>query len=599
MKAHQLRFDNLIDINHRSGIITFNQERMTLVSVKALGILRQDLVNTLGMERAKGFLMRYGWTWGKKDGESIASKYSWSNKKELILAGPSLHTLEGVVTANPEVLEISHDSLYFRGHWYNSYEAEEHVKHYGYSDETVCWTLVGYASGYLTSTFGRDVVVYEDTCVGKGDSHCTYVANTVDKNKEKHKKYMRYYKAESLITELDRAYHELRQVNQNITETDKVQDELINLFLEDKELSDTIAYVANIINKSIVIDYYNKMIESYFIHKKDELVYHQWAEKSLYSAEQQNDISTFPIRAHNLNLGRMVVIGHEKMTQKDQLTIKRALGILTIQMFHQWKITRSLWKKKEEFFEEMLLNPNNEQFEKRSHLFNFHPSAFNRILSIKIVPSEKCQPILQLLNTTYPDIDIFSKKNYIILILSKSSAKHMDRITEDILELLQEKFPRVRAYLGAGREATNLPSLAKSYQDACKISDFLHITEPTVSRIAFFEDLEPIMMFLKGTDPEELIEFYQKTIGVLVKYDRENNSNFLMTLKSYLDHNGNLQQTANHLHLSIAGLRYRIDRIETLCQTDLKSGAERFKFQLAIQIYFAIRLTDHSSQQIM
>lgn len=104
MKAHQLRFDNLIDINHRSGIITFNQERMTLVSVKALGILRQDLVNTLGMERAKGFLMRYGWTWGKKDGESIASKYSWSNKKELILAGPSLHTLEGVVTANPEVL---------------------------------------------------------------------------------------------------------------------------------------------------------------------------------------------------------------------------------------------------------------------------------------------------------------------------------------------------------------------------------------------------------------------------------------------------------------------------------------------------------------
>lgn len=81
MKAYQLLFDKLIDINPRTGMIKFNGKRMTLVSVEALGILRRDLVNTLGSARAKGFLMRYGWACGFKDGETIEKMYQWDSKK--------------------------------------------------------------------------------------------------------------------------------------------------------------------------------------------------------------------------------------------------------------------------------------------------------------------------------------------------------------------------------------------------------------------------------------------------------------------------------------------------------------------------------------
>lgn len=99
-----------------------------------------------------------------------------------------------------------------------------------------------------------------------------------------------------------------------------------------------------------------------------------------------------------------------------------------------------------------------------------------------------------------------------------------------------------------------------------------------------------IMMFLKGVDQKELIGFYKRTIGEIIRYDELNNSDYLMTLKTYLDFNGNLQQTADCLHLSIAGLRYRMDRIEDFCGIDLKTGEGRFNCQLAIQIHFAISL---------
>lgn len=594
MKARQLIFDHLIDINPRTGMITFNKKRMVLVSVEALGLLRRDLINTLGMERAKGFLMRYGWAWGMQDGKSIASMYDWESSEELMKAGPALHTLEGVVTVEPETLELKDGYLYFTGHWRDSFEAVEHIPHYGIGEDTVCWTLTGYASGYLTSTFGKDVIAYEDKCIGKGDPYCRYVAKTAEHLDEKYKKYMAYYKAESLVSELDRAYNELNEINQNILETDKIHQQLINLFLEEKDLLETIGFVAKALNKSIVIDYYNKIIESFFTDEEDKMIYGNWADNSVYQEEKQNDITTFPIQTNHVNLGRLVIIGHGKMTHKDQLIIKRALGVFTVQMFHQWKISRSLWKKKEEFFEEMLHHYDSEAFKKYAHLFDFQPDGINRILSIKIGPGENSTDVLRYikLNTVYSDKKIFSKEDYITVILSDKDAEAPKHIASAILVLLRDKYPCVKFYIGAGRKSDSLKTLIQSYQDARLISDFIQITHSSDSIISFYEEMEPVMMFLKGSDQEELINFYKKTIGEIVEYDQRNQTNFLMTLKTYLDYNGNLQQTADQMHLSVAGLRYRIDRIEDLCEVDLKTGAGRFKCQLAIQIFFAIKINN-------
>ncbi|MCE7792959.1 XylR N-terminal domain-containing protein [Salipaludibacillus sp. CUR1] len=598
MKAHHLQFEKLIDINPRTGTIFFNRERIALVSVKALGILRKDLIRTLGMERAKGFLMRYGWAWGQNDGESIKAKYNWDNVRELMLAGPALHTLEGVVSVEPDHLEITGDSLHFTGYWRNSFEAVEHIHHFGLEKESICWTLTGYASGYLTSTFGKEVIVYEDKCSGKGDPYCKFTGKTKDLDENKFNELMRYYKADSLITELDRAYHEIREVNKNIIESDQIQQKLTNMSLEDKDLSETIRYVASVLDKSIIIDYYNKIVESVFITDEHRLIYRSWTNDFSYTAEQQNGIATFPIRANHVNLGRMVVVSRDKLTSKEQLIIKRALSVMTIQMFHQWKLTHTLWKKKENFFEEMLQNPDSEAFEKRSYLFNFHPESLNRMLSVKVNPDTQCAEILKLLDKAYEEKDVFSKGAYILIILSGEEAEAPNAISEDIHRLLQDNFPALKFYIGVGRKAESLRILAKSYLDACKISDFIHLAHPQSSRISYFDNLEHVMMLLKGTDQEELILFYRKIIGKLVEYDKTNQSKFIMTLKSYLDHNGNLQDTANDLHLSIAGLRYRLERIENICHTDLKSGTGRFQYQLAIQIYYAIKI-DHNHKKLL
>ena len=73
---------------------------------------------------------------------------------------------------------ITLSSLLGKGTWIDSYEAVEHVKRLGISDTPVCHTLIGYSSGFMSTICGQTVLAKEITCVGKGDSECSWITRT-------------------------------------------------------------------------------------------------------------------------------------------------------------------------------------------------------------------------------------------------------------------------------------------------------------------------------------------------------------------------------------------------------------------------------------
>ena len=52
--------------------------------------------------------------------------------------------------------------------WHDSYVAEQHVHHYGKTSAPVCWSLVGYASGFVSACLGKEIYFRETSCVGQG-----------------------------------------------------------------------------------------------------------------------------------------------------------------------------------------------------------------------------------------------------------------------------------------------------------------------------------------------------------------------------------------------------------------------------------------------
>ena len=72
----------------------------------------------------------------------------------------------------PPARSSEDEAIFAESIWKDSYEAEQHLLHLGQANEPVCWSLTGFASGYLSFATGREVYCIEDRCRAKGDAVC-------------------------------------------------------------------------------------------------------------------------------------------------------------------------------------------------------------------------------------------------------------------------------------------------------------------------------------------------------------------------------------------------------------------------------------------
>jgi len=170
------QLDDMVEFDPQQGIITFCGRRAILVNTNAMGVLRQELIETLGRDVAKVILTRYGFFCGKEDAETLEVDFTAKGISEFVLAGPHLHMIAGIAEVKPEKLEVNPETGQYdmSGRWMRSYEAEQHLRLYGADDESVCWTLAGYASGFSSVVFDTPMICVEHKCEGCGDEHCTW-----------------------------------------------------------------------------------------------------------------------------------------------------------------------------------------------------------------------------------------------------------------------------------------------------------------------------------------------------------------------------------------------------------------------------------------
>ena len=165
-----LHLAELLDFRPDQGIIRLHEQRVVILSAAAMGLLRKELVDTLGLETAERLALRFGFADGYHDAVNLRERSNWTDPLDGLRAGAMLHTLEGIVRA--DVRKIEHDDATGRFEeevvWHDSYVAEQHVHHYGKTASPVCWSLVGYSSGFVSACLGKEIYFRETVVRGTG-----------------------------------------------------------------------------------------------------------------------------------------------------------------------------------------------------------------------------------------------------------------------------------------------------------------------------------------------------------------------------------------------------------------------------------------------
>ncbi|HEY3499523.1 MAG TPA: sigma-54-dependent Fis family transcriptional regulator [Polyangiaceae bacterium] len=175
MRVADLDHQELLELDPERGVIRFAGQRALLIDAVAMGLLRKYLVENFGLNAARTVLTQFGFAHGWRMAEALESEFKWDSGDDWRRAGTRLHTLEGLYAVAPgSDTALSKDGLTLVA----SYEAEQHLLHFGRADVPMCWTICGLTSGYLSKSCGQEIYVLEDGCMGKGDAACQIFGRT-------------------------------------------------------------------------------------------------------------------------------------------------------------------------------------------------------------------------------------------------------------------------------------------------------------------------------------------------------------------------------------------------------------------------------------
>ncbi|WP_372694052.1 sigma 54-interacting transcriptional regulator [Immundisolibacter sp.] len=164
------------------GRIWLDDQRSILMRGSAFGSLRRELLESIGFTRARAVLKRVGYAEGTRDADLARRVRPEGNMFDAFAVGPQVHALSGFGWL--EVVELRFDPATdgFYGEFLlrDSVEADAHLKTLGVSAEAVCWTAIGYGSGYSSAFAGRPIIVDEVECRAMGHAHCKLVGRPVE-----------------------------------------------------------------------------------------------------------------------------------------------------------------------------------------------------------------------------------------------------------------------------------------------------------------------------------------------------------------------------------------------------------------------------------
>ena len=219
----RLQLAELLDFRPDLGVIRLHDQRVVILSAAAMGLMKKELIDTFGRDVARRLMLRFGYADGYHDAVNMRERSKWSDPVEGLREGAVLHTLEGI--ARVEIVRLERDEagrFDMEVVWHDSYTAQQHLHHYGPSDEPVCWSLVGYATGYASACLGQEVYFRETACLGQGAKRCTVIGRDAAAWGDEIEQLRADFQGAGLAEEVQRLHDTVRRQAQELAKRERI-----------------------------------------------------------------------------------------------------------------------------------------------------------------------------------------------------------------------------------------------------------------------------------------------------------------------------------------------------------------------------------------
>ncbi|HEY5586814.1 MAG TPA: PucR family transcriptional regulator ligand-binding domain-containing protein [Ruminiclostridium sp.] len=182
---------------------------------------------------------------------------------------------------------------------------------------------------------------------------------------------------------------------------------------------------------------------------------------------------------------------------------------------------------------------------------------------------------------SYSDrFNIFRQDKYLIVVLQNYSQNAVESALDRLNEVCNYREQNYRIRAGISSSDFGIKSLARNYKRAIAI---LHLAEKQDKPRIFYRNIGLYQLLIEVEDTETLKTFYKDTLGQLEAYDEKYKTDYLFTLKCYLDNNTSVQEVAKENYVHRNTINYKIKKIKEILQCDI-NYQDGLKLLLAFHI---------------
>lgn len=183
---------------------------------------------------------------------------------------------------------------------------------------------------------------------------------------------------------------------------------------------------------------------------------------------------------------------------------------------------------------------------------------------------------------------ILTQKGQFLIFVTESKQLYkkvaITSLAHNLIEHFNTYYPGISCYITLGRKCVKPGDYNKSYYEALKALDYLKETSPE-SQVLSFDSLGIIGLVTLPEDVEQMLSFSERILKPLTEYEQQNPSlKLIQTLKCFLKNDCQIKNTAKDLYIHVNTLRYRLEKIQELCQIDFTDAEIKFELFLAFKI---------------
>ncbi len=186
----------------------------------------------------------------------------------------------------------------------------------------------------------------------------------------------------------------------------------------------------------------------------------------------------------------------------------------------------------------------------------------------------------RILNKTGSESCLFVHDKRLIVVFKDYQPKQIDKFLSELQQSFTAAFHGGRLRAGVSPAGEGYSFVTEGYQKAISA---LKVAEVRDESCEYYQNLDLYKLLISVGSNQVLKEMYQESLGPLEKFDQENGTDYMESLRCYLEHNSSVQEVAQLTFVHRNTINYKIRRIREILDCEL-TQENRLRLMLAFYI---------------